>query len=149
MLIVGLAALVMADPRPPRPSDEMMLALVAERGSGVSVVESHDRPMPSDLPGAKGLCGIAVVDGVQQPFFVYTLWRPDGSVDGNRWATTLRMPRSPESIVSDNTERLGARTACPESTAPEGVEWPTSLPHAEGVIARSTDRVGAEGQIIR
>lgn len=150
MLIVGLAILALAsDPRPPRPSDEVMLALVAERVPGAAVVESHDRPMPSDLPGAKGFCGIAVIEGVRQPFFVYTVWRPDGALYRNRWSTALRMPRSSASTVSDNGERLGVRTACPALTAPEGVEWPTVLPRAEGVIARSTDRVGADGQIIR
>ena len=150
MLIVGLLVSVMAaDPRPPRPSDEVMLALVAERVPGAAVVELHDRPMPSDWPDARGLCGIAVVAGVRQPFFVYTVWRPDGAAYVNRWSTALRMPRSPAPTVSDNFERLGVRTACPDLTAREGVEWPTVMPRGDGVIARSTDLVGADGQIIR
>lgn len=120
MLVVGLLALAMAsDPRPPRPSDEAMLALVAERIPGAVVLESHDRPMPSDLPGAKAFCGVALVDGRRQPFFVYTFWRPQGAEHGNRWSTTLRAQGSTRSLISDHFERLGVSSACPELAVPE------------------------------
>lgn len=150
MLIVGLSVLAMAsDPRPPRPSDEAMLALVAERIPGAAVLESRDRPMPEELPGAKGFCGIALIEGQRQPFFVYTLWRPAGAELGNRWSTTLRAPRSSESSIANNFERRGVQTACPDLIAPEGVEWSTALPKAEGIVVRSTDRLDADGQVIR
>lgn len=149
MLIVGLLVLAMAsDPRPPRPSDEAMLALVAERIPGAVVVEAHNQPMSEGLPGAKAFCGIALIEGRRQPFFVYTFWRPAEALQGNRWATTLRAPRSSESVVSDNFERRGVRTACPELSWPAGEEWPTVLPSGEGATVRSTDRLNAEGQVI-
>lgn len=115
MLIVGLALLAMvSDPRPPRPSDEAMLALVAERIPGAVVVETHDRPMPETLSGAKGLCGVALVDGRRRLFFVYTHWRPAGTELGNRWLTTLRAQGSSGSVISDHFEQLGVSSACPE-----------------------------------
>ena len=64
MLIVGLAILAIGStPQSPRPSYEALLGLVAEEVPGAVVLEVHDRPMPEDLPGAKGLCGIAQIDG--------------------------------------------------------------------------------------
>ncbi|WP_309628098.1 hypothetical protein, partial [Brevundimonas sp.] len=74
MLIFGLSVLTMGiDPQPPRPSDEAMLALVAEHIPGAVVLASHVQAMPAGLDGAHGLCGIVRVDGGPQPFFVYTL----------------------------------------------------------------------------
>ena len=149
MLIVGFAVLAIGLlPQTPRPSDEAMLALVAERVPGAVVLEAHDRPMPEGLPGAKGLCGIALIDGERQPFFVYTAWRPVDAIQGNRWSTAMRAPRSGASVVSDNFERRAVRTACPDLPWPAGVGWPTVMP-AEGVVARSTDQIGADGQIVR
>lgn len=150
MLIVGLSVLALvSDPRPPRPSDEAMLAALVERIPGAVVLESYDRPMASEQDGAKGICGIALINDQRQPFFVFTLWRPAGAELGNRWSTAVRAARSSESRMADNFERLAVRTACPELTAPEGVEWPTVLPSEPGVVVESTDRLDAEGRVIR
>ena len=149
MLIVGLAVLTMGfDPRPPRPSDEAMLALVGERIPGAIVLESHVQPLPAGLDGAHGLCGVARIDGGHQPFFVYTFWRPAGAEDGDRWSTGLRAPLSSEATFHNNFERRGVRTACPDLAPPAGTEWPTALPRTADVV-RSSDRLDAEGQVIR
>ena len=145
MLIVGLSILAMAsDPRPARPSDEAMLALVAERIPGAVVLQSQARAMPAALDGAHGICGIARIDGGPQPFFVYTVWRPAEAEDGNRWSTALRAPLSSEPTFHNNFERRGVRTACPDLAPPDGVDWPTALPEGAGVVSRSTDVVEAE-----
>jgi hypothetical protein len=148
MLIVGLSVLAMvSDPQSARPSDEAMLALIAERIPGAVVLQSQDWMMPAGLDGARGLCGIARIDGKPQPFLVYTLWRPAGNEDGNRWSTALRAPLSSEATVHNNFERRGVLNACPELAPPADVDWPTALPRSAGVV-RSTDRLDAEGQVI-
>ncbi|WP_298161678.1 hypothetical protein [Brevundimonas sp.] len=149
MLIVGLAILaIAADPQTPRPTDEALLSRVSERIPGAEVLEFHDRPMPEGLPGAKALCGIAMIDGGPQPFFIYTLWREPGWEDGNRWSTTVRAPGSAEATVENNSERRAVNTACPGLVAPLDVDWPTALPRGYGVV-RSTDRLNAEGRVIQ
>ncbi len=136
-----------SDPQTTRPSDEAMLALVAERIPGAVVLQSQDWVMPAGQNGARGLCGIARIDGQPQPFLVYTLWRPAGAEDGDRWSTALRAPLSSEVTVHNNFERRGVLNACPELTPPAGVDWPTALPRTAGA-ARSTDRLDSEGQVI-
>ena len=149
MILVGLSVLALAsDPRPHRPSDEAMLALVSERIPGAVVLQSHVQTMPTGVDGARGLCGIARIDGEHQPFFVYTLWRPVGAEDGNRWSTALRAPSSSDSTFHNNFERRGVLTACPALIAPAGARWPTALPTTEGVLVRSTDRLDGEGRVI-
>jgi hypothetical protein len=149
MLIVGLAVIAMAsDPRPPPPSDEAMLTQVTESVPGTEVLQSHDRPMPAGLDGARGVCGLARIDGRPQPFFVYTLWRPADALDGNRWATALRSPRSSEATFANNFERRGVLTACPDLIPPPGVDWPIALPSGTGVGIRSTARLDAEGRVV-
>ncbi len=96
------------------------------------MLESHIEVMPAALDGAQGLCGIARIDGTPQPFFVYTLWRPVDAVDGNRWATALRAPRSSAATYNNNFERRGVLTACPDLAAPPGIVWHTALPGTEG-----------------
>ncbi len=148
MLIVGLSVLAMAfNPQTPRPSDEAMLALVAERIPGAVVLQSQDWVMPGGMDGARGICGIARIDGQPQPFLVYTLWRPADAEHGSRWSTALRAPLSSEATFHNNFERRGVLNACPELAAPAGVDWPTALPRTSGVV-RSTDRLDAEGQVI-
>ena len=138
-----------SDPRPPRPSDEAMLALLAESVPGAVVLQSDVREMSAGLDGAHGLCGIARISGKPQPFFVYTLWRPPGAADGNRWSTALRAPSSAEATFHNNFERRGVLTACPDMVAPTGADWPTALPSLEGAVVRFTDRLDAEGRVIR
>lgn len=115
MLMIGLAFLaVAADPRPPRPSDEALLALVADHAPRAVVVTSSERPMPAGLDGAYGLCGTVRINESLQPFIVYTFWRPAGSVDGDRWATSVRLPRS----ADDKLERKAIEVACPTLAEP-------------------------------
>ena len=149
MLVVGLSILAMAsDPRPPRPSDNAMLALVAERVPGAVVLQSHTQVMPAALDGAHGLCGIAQINGEPQPFFVYTFWRPADVQDGNRWSTGLRVPRTAEATVLNNGARRAVLTACPDMVVPAGIDWSTALPGPESGVVRSTDRLDAEGRVI-
>lgn len=115
MLMIGLAFLVVAaDPRPLRPSDEALLAMVADHAPGAVVVTARERPMPASLDGARGLCGTIRIGETLQPFIVYTLWRPAGSVDGDRWATLVRAPRSDD----DEIERKAVGVACQNSDGP-------------------------------
>ena len=126
MLTIGLFVLAIAsDPRPPRPSDEAMLALVAEKISGAVVVQSTPGTMPTELDGSRGICGIARIGGELQPFFVYTFWRPGDPVESGEWRTTLRAPLSAEATSHNNFERRGVRSSCPDMVAPEGAHWPT------------------------
>ncbi len=115
MLVIGLAfLLVVTDPRQPRPSDEALLAMVVDHAPGAVVVTKRERPMPADIDGARGLCGTIRIGGTLQPFIVYTHWRPAGSVDGDRWATLVRAPRSDE----DEAERKAVGVACQKSDRP-------------------------------
>ncbi|MFA9262986.1 MAG: hypothetical protein ACEQSB_06610, partial [Undibacterium sp.] len=91
MLTIGLVVLAIAsDPRPPRPSDEAMLALVAEKISGAVVVQSTPGTMPAELDGSRSICGVFRIGGELQPFFVYTFWRPGEPAETGKWRTGLR-----------------------------------------------------------
>lgn len=155
MLMIGLAFLVVAaDPRPPRPSDAAILAEVTAFAPGAVVLEHADRPMPAGLPGAKGLCGIAMIDGSAQPFMAYSIWTPPHRADSisradiGQWSTTIRAPRSSAATVENNGERKAALSACSHLTAPNGVTWPTDVVIPEGVPVVGSDLLGADGRLL-
>lgn len=155
MLTIALAVLaITSDNQTPRPSDSVILAEVAAWAPGAVILEHTDRPMPAGLTGAKGICGVAMIDGSAQPFMAYAVWMPKHSIDSQRgtdtgrWSTTIRAPRSSEATVENNGERKAALSACPHLIAPTGVAWPTEVVVPEGVAVRGSDRLGADGRLI-
>lgn len=71
VLVLGLMAQDMAE-RPPRPSDDAMLARLLERcpGSRVLSIRFHETP----TGGSRGACGLIDIDGAIEPFALLAAW---------------------------------------------------------------------------
>jgi hypothetical protein len=165
ILVLGLMAQDMAE-RPPRPSDDAMLAPLLEQRPGARVVsiDFHEPPRG----GGRTACGLLDIEGTIEPFALLAAWQdsrppvviqhgaPRPSPEPAGWRlhniAAERPDRNGDGVV-DRGDRNGntlsrklALAVCDDLQPPQGVTWATEMeadpdPVRAARTRRQTDRL--------
>lgn len=136
-----------ADTRPPRPSDEQMLAAVHAERPDARILSHAFKDTPRG--GGRVGCGLIDVADTVEPFSVFAAWTdrtgtvvrvegaPPPEPETPHWMVRVSAPSHADHNGDgdigrhdrnrDVLERLGARMWCSDVQPPEGVVWAMEL----------------------
>lgn len=145
--VAAFAVLMATDPRPPRPSDDQLVAAFATARPDAHILQHTGRDIPEG--DGRAVCGVASIDGQAEPFVVYAVWAasPALSVDAAGqtrmvmgapvWRTDAIAPGIMDRegrrhagvtrVVGDALARKQVLAVCTGLTPPEGVTWRTEV----------------------